>query len=96
MTARPKYILHSPLSDVTRLDTFIENCLTEGVSLIAVFGSGSAELEDMIDEIIVGDGKDDSRFICTTSHPNETFDDVLSFVEAWELNDGGAIIEARL
>lgn len=96
MPASPKYILHSPLKDSKQLDAFVENCLVENASLIAVFGPGSAELEDMIDEIIDGDGQDTSRFICTTSHPDEAFDDVLSFVTSWEIEEGGRIIEIRI
>ena len=95
MPASSKYILHSPLADRARLNAFVENCLNERASLIAIFGSGCTELEELIDDIIVGSGEDDSRFICTTSHPDETFDDVLSFVTAWEFDENGAIVEAR-
>lgn len=95
MHARPKYILHSPLSDRTSLEAFVEQCLSENASLIAVFGLGSAELEDMIDEIIVGDGKESNRFICTTSHPNESYDEVLSFVTVWKSDEGGTVNEVR-
>ena len=95
MSAPPKFILHSPLSDETCLKAFVEKCLTENASLIAVVGLGSAKLEELIDEIIVGNGEDRSRFVCTTSHPNETFEDVLSFVTAWNADEGGTIHEAR-
>lgn len=95
MPACPKYILHSPLSDRTRLEAFVERCLSENASLIAIFGTGCSELEDIIDELVVGDGKDSSRFICTTSHPHETYDDVLAFVRNFEFEKGGRIKEAR-
>jgi hypothetical protein len=95
MPAPPKFILHSPLSDETSLEAFVETCLAQNVSLIAVVGLGSAELEELIDEIVVGNGNNGNRFVTTTSHPNETFEDVLSFVRAWNADEGGMIHEAR-
>ena len=94
MTAAPKYILHSPLSDETLLEEFVELCLRENASLIAIVGLGSRRIEDIIDEIIVGDAQYDyKRFICTTSHPDETYEDVLEFVKFYH---EGPIHEVRL
>ncbi len=95
MSAPLKYILHSPISDKGRLEVFVEKCFEERGSLIAVLGAGSAELENWLDEIIVGDGSDESRFISTTTHPDEDFEQVLSFVNSWEIDKGGAVVEAR-
>lgn len=80
-----KIILHSPVSDERLLDPFVEQCLRDGVSLVAVVGPGCARLEDLIDEIVVADGSDPDRFVCTTSHPDERFSDVVNMVECWEL-----------
>ena len=57
-----KIILHVPVSDETLLDAFVEQCLADGVSLVAVVGPGCARVEDIIDEIVVGDGSDEARF----------------------------------
>ena len=73
VTLAPKVILHSPVSDEGLLDAFVEQCLRDRVSLIAVVGPGCARLEELIDEIVVGDGADPDRFVCTTSHPDEPF-----------------------
>jgi len=35
-----KIILHSPVSDERLLDQFVENCLRDNVSIIAVVGPG--------------------------------------------------------
>lgn len=51
-----KIILHLPVSDEAFLGEFVEQCLRGEVSLIAVVGPGCARMEDLIDEIIVGDG----------------------------------------
>lgn len=91
-----KIILHSPVSDETLLDDFVEQCLRDQVSLIAVVGSDCARLEEVIDWIVVGDGSDPDRFVCTTSHPDESFDDVVNMVESWELDQADPYQELRL
>jgi hypothetical protein len=91
-----KIILYSPVSDESLLDDFVEQCLRDEVSLIAVVGPGCVRLEDIIDEIVVGDGSDPDRFVCTTSHPDEPFNDVVNMVECWELDRGDPYQEVRL
>jgi hypothetical protein len=81
-----KIILHSPISDERLLDRFVEECLRDEVSLIAVVGPGCARIEDIIDEIVVGDGSDPERFVCTSSHPDKPLDEVVNMVECWELD----------
>lgn len=91
-----KIILHVPVSNEALLEDFVEQCLVDGVSLVAVFGTGCARIEDIIDEIVVGDGNDDTRFLCTTSHPDDPFDDVLNMAETWEFERGDTVQEVRL
>lgn len=91
-----KIILHSPVSDEKLLEGFVEQCLRDQVSLIAVVGPGCARLEDAIDWIVIGDGSDPDRFVCTTSHPDEPFDDVVNMVECWELDRADPYQEVRL
>ncbi len=91
-----KIILQSPVSDEADLVRFVERCLAENVSLVAIYGPGSEELEEKIDWIVVGDGSDPNRFLCTTSHPEEPFEDVLNMAKAWESEPGGAVEEVRL
>ena len=96
MKLAPKIILHSPVSDEALLDDFVERCLRDEVSLVAVVGPGCARVEDIIDELVVGDASDPDRFFCTTSHPDEPFEDVLNMVEFWEAELDGAVQEVRL
>ena len=91
-----KIILHSPISDEALLDEFVERCLREGVSLIAVVGPDCARIEDLIDEIVVGDGSGPDRFLCTTSHPDEPFDDVMNLAIGWEHERGDPVEEVWL
>jgi len=77
MTYARHIALQSPPTDPSRLESFVEACLTDGVELIAIGGDGSRELEDQIDWMLVGDGSDPSRFIVTTAH--ETIEEAREF-----------------
>jgi hypothetical protein len=79
-------ILILPLSNTKLLDPFVEQCLIDKVSLICVFGDNCQDVEDKIDWILVGDGSDENRFITTTSHPNDTLEDVKKFAQGWSLD----------
>jgi len=58
----------------------VDACVRDGVRLIAIVGDGSRKTEDLIDELIVGDGSDESRLsVATTSHPDETVEEVMAF-----------------
>ena len=91
-----KLNLHTPVSDEALLSGFVERCLIDGVSLVAVVGPGCARVEDILDEIVAGDGSDETRFLCTSSHPNEPFEDVLNMAMAWAFACGDAVEEVRL
>ena len=89
MIAEPKVVLVLPLSDKALLPAFVEKCITDNVSLIAIVGDGCARIEDEIDELIRGDGTDDTRFITTSSHPDEPLEEVVDFAAAWWINADG-------
>jgi hypothetical protein len=92
-TAYPaKVVLMLPVRNPERLALFVEKCLIDGVELIAVVGDGCVEIEDQIDNLIVGDGSDLARFITTSSHPNEPLADALNMAEVW-FTDGENRVE---
>ncbi|ALA19090.1 MULTISPECIES: hypothetical protein [Chelatococcus] len=91
-----KIILHVPVSDENLLYGFVEQCLIDDVSLVAVVGPGCARVEDIIDDIVVGDGSDRTRFLCTTSHPDDPFEEVLNMARAWEFERSDPVEEVRL
>ncbi|MCT7663431.1 hypothetical protein [Shinella kummerowiae] len=89
MVLARKVVLHSPISDTADLAGFVERCLSEGVFLLAIVGPGADKLEDEVDWIIVGDGNDPNRFLCTTSHPNEPLEEVIGMANAFDAGHGG-------
>jgi hypothetical protein len=78
-----RVVLQLPLSDERLLEAFVEACLIDKVVLIAVTGEGCERIEDIIDEIVVGDGSDPGRFVVTTAHADEPLEDVLEFAKLW-------------
>lgn len=82
-------VLRAPLADPSRLDQFVEDCLRDGIRLIAIAGAGAADIEDTIDDIIVGDGFETDRFIATTSHEDQSIEEVMEFAASW---DGGSSV----
>lgn len=91
-----KLILQVPVSNEALLNDFVEQCLNDGVSLVAVVGPGCDRVEDILDDIVVGDGSDTTRFLCTSSHPDEPFEDVLNMATTWEIERGDAVEIVRL
>lgn len=74
MTELRHIILHCPATDEARLDSWVEQCLARGVQTICCWGDGCDRIHDILDEIIVADGSDRSRFINTTWHTDDALD----------------------
>ena len=81
MAYRKRVVLSCPQGYLSSLDLLVEDFLRDGVDLVAVAGKDRAKVEDIIDELIVGDGSDPSRFINTTSH--DSVEDALEFAGSW-------------
>ena len=80
-----RLILHAPPWDAPVLATFVEDCVRDGVVLVAVVGPDCQRVEDVIDELVVGNSPKAERFLNTTSHPDETLDDVRCLMVAWTI-----------
>jgi len=83
-----KIVLHGPPPDLHVLEEFVSACIRDKVALICVVGEQCQLLEDTIDEMVVGDGSDETRFICTTSHPGKSLAEVIAFATAWTEPEG--------
>ena len=82
MPFAPKVVLHCPHGYRMELDALVEQFLADGVKFVGVVGTDCALIEDIIDELIVGDASDATRFILTSSHPGETVEEVVDFARA--------------
>ena len=96
MSYAPKIVLQLPLSNPDLLEPFVEACIRDGVTLIAIVGEGASKVDDIVDELVIGDASDSSRFIITTFHPDETLDEVMEFARMWERDLGQPVELVRL
>jgi hypothetical protein len=96
MRLKPRIVLHSPVASPSKLEPFVEQCLLDGVQLIAVVGDGCADLEEEIDWIVVGDGLNPDRYLTTSSHPNEPLQEVLDFASSWSCEGEEGVQQVRL
>ena len=79
MSYAQKVIIHSKSGANNTLEALVEQFISDGVRFVAVAGKDCELIEDIIDEIVVGDGSDNTRFILTSSHPGESLEEVMQF-----------------
>ena len=56
--------------------------MRDGVSFVGVVGQDFAKVEDIIDELVVGDGTREPYFMLTSSHPDETVAEAVEFARS--------------
>jgi hypothetical protein len=86
-----KVILNCKSGSEDQLRQFVEKCLGDKVRLVAVMGARCQEIEEIIDELVVGDGSDESRFLLTSAHPRESLVDVIKFAKSFTADYGDQI-----
>lgn len=87
MRLAAKVVVTTPLWAPEGLAAFVEQCLSDGVQLVCVAGPAAEDVEEAIDWLVVGDGRDKRRFLMTTAHPHETLDEVVAFATGWDGDD---------
>jgi len=97
MRLKPRIVLHSPVSSQSKLEPFVQQCVRDGVQLIAVVGEGCEGLEEEIDWIAIENGSIPLSLIPTTSsHPNEPLEEVLEFAGLWICDGEEGVQQVRL
>jgi hypothetical protein len=82
VTYARKVVLHCPRGYRIELNALVEDFLANGVAFVAVVGEDCSRVEDIVDELVVGDGTDEKRFILTSSHPGETVAQAVEFAKS--------------
>jgi hypothetical protein len=60
----------------------VEQFMRDGVRFVGVVGPECAKVEEIIDEVVVGDGTREPYFMLTSSHPDMTIADAVEFAES--------------
>ena len=82
MAHAKKIVLHCPRGYQPRLDTHVSEFMRDGVSFVGVVGQDCARVENIIDELVVGDGTREPYFMLTTSHPEQTIAEAVEFAHS--------------
>jgi hypothetical protein len=78
MTYPKKIVLHCSHGYDPRLDALVDAFIRDGVRFIAVVGQDCERVEEIIDELVVGDASQDHD-ILTSSHPGEAIEAAVAF-----------------
>jgi len=81
MALARKIILKSTQGYRPELDALVQQFIAEGVKFVAVLGVDASRVEDIIDEICVGDGSEPYELL-TSCHESETLDEVNRFSDS--------------
>lgn len=72
------------------LETLIQSFIRDGVTFVAVTGKDASLIEDVIDELCVGDGSEPYSML-TSSHPDDSLATVVAFAESLDLEFSGPV-----
>jgi hypothetical protein len=78
---RKKIVLRCPKGYETRLDDLVEEFVRDGVIFVGLVGKDCAKVEDIIDELIVGDGSR-TYDLLTSSHPDGSIEEAVTFAKS--------------
>ncbi len=88
MSAPGKLVLQSLSGYRPELDALVSKWIAEGVKYIGVIGADAARIEEIVDELCVGDGSN-PYFMLTASHgPEESLDDAIRLADLVTEVDG--------
>jgi hypothetical protein len=77
----PKIVLHCPRGYRIELDSLVRAWVAEGVKYVGVIGLDAAKVEDIIDELCVGDGSNSHQMLTASHGADETMEDALFLAE---------------
>jgi hypothetical protein len=78
MTPSRKIVVHSLRGYHPDFAARVAAWLEDGVTFIGIVGRDAARLEDVADDVAIGDGSH-PRFVLTSSHPDESLADAVAF-----------------
>jgi hypothetical protein len=86
----PKIVLHSKSGYRPEMNALIERFIRDGVKFVGVVGGDCEKIEDIIDEMVVGDGSKEN-FILTASHPGESLEEAIEFARSLSSKYAGEV-----
>ena len=81
MSYAAKVVLHAPSGVTPRLGLLVGEFIRDEVRFVGVVGKDCARIEDLIDELCVGDGSNPYGML-TSSHPGESPHQAVEFARS--------------
>ncbi len=81
MSYAKKIVLYCPAGATLRLEALVEDFIRSGVIFVGVVGEHCSRVEDLVDEIVVGNGTREYS-ILTSSHAGESVEEALQFARS--------------
>lgn len=86
MLAAKKVVLVSNGGYRASHDDLLRGLINRRIGLFCVLGKDCQLWEDVMDELVVGPTSENGWHVTTTSHPNETIEEVLEFARTFQLD----------
>lgn len=80
MSYEKKIVLNCPRGLHQSIDSLVDAFMQSGVTYVGVVGKDASHIEDIIDEICVGDGSNVYSML-TANHEDETIQDAINLAE---------------
>jgi hypothetical protein len=90
MSYAKKIVLHTPNGYDVALDHLVEKFMEDRVIFVGVVGHECSKIEEIIDEICVGNGSNPYDML-TSSHPNESVNEAVDFARSLTGNFSGEV-----
>jgi len=81
MPHEKKIVLHCARGYEGRIASLVEEFIRNGVTFVGVVGPDCAKVEEIIDELVVGDGSREYHML-TSSHPGESIQEAVQFAQS--------------
>jgi len=85
-----KIVLHCRSGYRPELDVLVRQFIKDGVSFVGVVGSDCSRIEDIIDELCIGDGSQPYTML-TSSHDGESVEVALQFARSLSQDYSGEV-----
>jgi len=89
-----KVILATDEEYAPRHEALLSSLYERGIELFCAWGRHSGQWELAMDLFVTDPVRfDESRHVTTTSHSDESFEDVLNMAQCWSVEDGSNDVE---
>lgn len=91
IVAAKKVVLVSRSCYEARHDHLLQSLIDRKIVLFCAVGRDCAAWEDAMDWLCIGPSGEGSWHVVTTSHPDESVEEVVAFADAWSVDKASGV-----